>query len=492
MPVSAMKLMRFAMSRSWVRSGNGRAARMRWLWVLTLAAAAMGSAEPVVAASGGEKRFKEIQEANGFYPDERWQRYVQDIGARILEHVPTRGQEFHFHVIDEASVNASAYAGGYTFYHRGLFAFLKSEDEVASVVAHEIAHVVAKHVSKRRTSQILGKSLGWLTASATGRTELWELANVGFAALGSGYGREHELEADRLGGEWMARAGYSPMAALDALQALKDEDSFYAEIRGGRPMGYHGLFVSHPKHDKRLHDILAQSQRLMPEAVREPVGDFWALVDGLAYGNEAARGLVRGNTYYHGGLRIALEFPKGWHIRYSPAQVKGTAPGGADEGSIGVTRQAPVKRKSPKQYVTDVLKRDDVIAGEELEINGQPAFIGDVDVGGSNVPLQLIGILYGRDIVTLFKGECGPKGDPEEFREAFRATMEGLRLMTVDDLKVANSQRIKVIVAEPGQTYADLARQSSLVDYAEQTLRLLNSAYPNGEPRAGDYIKIVE
>ncbi|MCE2426258.1 MAG: hypothetical protein J4F45_14405, partial [Pseudomonadales bacterium] len=150
------------------------------------------------------------------------------------------------------------------------------------------------------------------------------------------------------------------------------------------------------------------------------------------------------------------------------------------------------KRKSPKEYVTDVLKRDDVTSGEELEINDAPAFIGDVDTSDSNVQLQLVGLLYGRNVVYLFKGECGPKGDPEKLRDALRATMGGLRIMTSDDLKVANSRRIKVVVAEPGQTYAELARESALTDNAEQLLRVLNSAYPNGEPRAGDYIKIIE
>ena len=488
--VSAAVYTRIRSSMPSLRVRFVRAFPIGRLLALILAVAVIGSPEPAQAGPG-EKQFKEWEELNAFYPDERWQRYIDAIGRRIIEHAPAGNHEYDIRVLDETVPNAGAFPDGRIFFTRGLLVLFRSEDEIAAVMAHEIAHVVARHTSKRMATRRLGKAVGWLTATATGRHELWELANVSTSALDSGYGRERELEADRLGSEWMARAGYDPMAALNSLQASKDMDTYYRQAMGGR-VPYHGVFSSHPLNDQRLHNILEQALAMMPTEVPEPVGDFWELMDGLAYGNDSARGMVRDNVFYHGGMRLAIEFPEGWKLRYSPARVTGTAPGGADEASIALTLQPPAKRKSPKKYVTDVLNRDDITSGEELEINGAPAFIGDVDTSDSNTQLQLLGLLYGRDIVYLFKGECGPKGDPEKLREALRATMGGLRVMTADDLKVANSRRIKVIVAEPGQTFAELARQSALTDNAEQLLRVLNSAYPNGEPRAGDYIKIVE
>jgi len=462
----------------------------RWLGILVLVPATIVFLPDAVAEPAGAKALKEYQKRNLLYADERWQKYLRDIGARILEHTPEWDEEYHFYVLDDAAVNAVAMPGRYIFFSRGLLAYMRSEDELAAVVGHEIAHITAGHFRRRNTSQWLGRSLGWLAQIGTARSELRELANMTTAAVGSSYGREYELEADRLGGEYMARAGYDPMAVLDMLQVLKDQDLFYKDVVR-RPMGYHGLFASHPKRDKRLHDAVAQSQGLLPDEIREPVGDFWELIDGLVYGDEAARGLVRDSTYFHGALRVAIEFPKGWLVTRVSSQVRGVAPGGAADGFVTVARHAPVKRKSPEKYVEDVLQRDDVTSGEELDINNQPAFIGEIDTSGSNVQLQLIGVLYSRDDVFLFKGECGAKGDPEKFREQFRATMAGLRPMTTEDANLANSQRIAVIVANPGQTYAELARGSPLRDYAEETLRLLNGGHPNGEPRAGDYIKIV-
>ena len=461
------------------------------VWGLPLiATAAVGLAAVGAFASPGDKMVEELEEKEGFYDDQRWQEYVTAIGERLLPYTPDRGREYHFYVLDGAVLNAMAMPESHIFVSRGLIAYVRSEDELASVIGHEIAHITARHSRKKRLTNLLGKSIGFLAHLATSRGELNQLANQGAAALTSGYGRDMELEADRLGAEYMAKAGYNPMAVLDMLHVLKDQDLFNRNV-AGKPGGYHGLFVSHPKQDKRLHDAVAYSQQFLPDVLRAPEGDFWNLMDGLVYGDEAARGLVRDSTYYHSALRVVIPFPDKWQVGYSASRVNGVAPGGTGVGSISVMRHQPVKRKSPAKYVKDILQRDDVTSGEELEINDNEAYIGEVDTSESNVQLGLIGVLYTRSDVFYFKGECGPNGDPEAFRKAFRATMEALRPMTQDDLKIANRQRIEIIVAEPGQTYAELAQNSPIRDYPEETLRLLNGHHPNGEPRPGDYIKVV-
>ena len=441
-------------------------------------------------ASPGSKMVKELEETGGFYDDERWQRYVTKIGERLLAHSPDRGKKYHFYVIDGATLNAMAMPESHIFVSRGLLAYVRSEDELASVIGHEIAHITANHVRKRRLTDLLGKSAGFLSAIATGRGELNQLSNQLTSVVTSGYGREMELEADHLGAKYMAKAGYNPAAVLDMLHVLMDQALFNRQV-AGKSSGYHGLFASHPKQDKRLHDAVTYSQQFLPDEVVEPVGDFWGLMDGLVYGDEAARGLVRDSTYYHSALRVVIKFPDKWQVGYSSSRVNGIAPGGSGVGTISVMRHQPVKRKSPAKYVSDVLKRDDVTSGAEVEINGNEAYIGEVDTSASNVQLGLIGVLYHRDDVFFFKGECGPNGDPETFRQEFRATMEAIRPMGQDDLKIANSQRIEIIVAKPGQTYAELAHNSPINEFPEETLRLLNGDHPNGEPRAGDYIKVV-
>ena len=452
---------------------------------------AIGLAAPPADAGQGKKRLKEYTEANRIYQDERWQRYVRDVAARLLAHTKDADKDYVITVLDAADVNAFVTGDRHMFVSRGLLAFLETEDQLAAVLGHELGHEVAHHVRKRRVTQLAGKSLGAVAAMVTRRGELYQDVAVPVTALwSSGYGREMELEADRLGAIYMARAGYYPEAVIDVITRLKAHEDFTKKT-SDKTVSYHGVFASHPRNDLRLHAVVDHARSLWQPTSAEPVGDYWEMLQGLAYGDVAAAGVVKDETFYHGALRVALTFPPGWMIGSPGAQVTASAPGGSAEGSIVAARHEPVPRKSPAEYVTDVLQRDDVKGGEEREVNGIPTFVGEIDTTDSNIQLQLIAVMQLRGNIFLFRGECGEEGDPETFRADFEQTLAGLRQMTAADVQIANSRSVEVIVAEPGDTYEALAKTSSLRSFPADRLRLLNGDYPYGEPRAGDLIKIV-
>ena len=456
------------------------------------AALAVVIAPPAIAGQG-KKLLKEYAADNRIYQDERWQTYVRQIAARLLAHTQDAGKVYEINVLDTADVNAFVTGDRHVFVSRGLLAFLETEDQLAAVLGHEIGHEVAHHHRKRRVTELAGKSLGAIAAFATRRGEIYRDVAVPVTALvGSGYGREMELEADRLGAEYMARAGYFPEATIEVIERLKAHEEFTKKM-AEKQVSYHGLFASHPRNDLRLHAVVDHARDLWQPSYAEPIGDYWAMLEGLAYGDVAASGVVRGETFYHGALRIAVPFPAGWQVAAPQGQpnVTGTAPGGAAVGSIVVSRHDPVRRKTPAEYVTDVLKRYDVVGGEERDINGAPAFVGEIDVAESNLQLQLIGAIQLRGNIFLFRGECGPQGDPAALRAQFEETLAALRPMTADDVQVANSRSIHLIVAKPGDTYADLAKETSLRRAPADYLRVLNGDYPHGEPNAGDFVKIV-
>lgn len=461
---------------------------MRKLFILALLAA---SVHAVAGKGPGQEMYEEYRDKGLIYADESWQAYVQELGQRLLAHSPHAGREYHFYVLDSPSVNASALPDGYIFIHRGILAYMSSEDELASVIGHEIAHVTERHGRKRQRKQLLGQTAGMLAWLTTGVGELAGVANSFTNQHISGFGREAELEADRLGAEYMARAGYNPMATIDMVHVLKDQEVFGKQVER-QPTPYHGLFRSHPKNDKRLHDVVAYAQSSLPDQAAEPLRDFWEMVDGLVYGDDTMAGVVRDTTFYHGSLRIAVKFPDDWSVTKSRTEISGTAPGGTAEAVITLGLHAADDRLTPLEYLTERLERDDIKSGESVEINGSQAYIGEVNNEGTDAKLKLIGLLYWGRSAYLFSGEAGPNGDPDAFREDFVATMHALRTMTAEDAKLANKLRIRVKIAEPDQTYADLARTSAIDKHAEEQLRLLNAGYPNGEPRAGNYIKIVE
>lgn len=450
-------------------------------------------APPLHAAGPGEKMYLEFQEQEHIYQDEAWSTYVQKIGDRLVKQSPEPSREYYFYVVDEPSVNAFALPDAYIFVHRGLIGYLETEDQLAAVLGHEIAHVTRRHNRRLTTRDWAGKAAGIIGALMTGRGELMDVANTVNSPLVMGYKRDLELEADEHGSAYLAKAGYNPFAMIEVIQILKDQDSFANQVTG-QSQGYHGLFASHPKNDKRLHDAVQRSAYALPEELSDYEGDFWEMLDGLVYGNQAAAGIVKGRAYYHGNLRFVVEFPEGWDVGATSNRVTGRHPDGSRAGIITLERQnAPKEEQTPEQYVADTLKRaDDVVSGGSFTIGGFDAYLGSLNVDDGKYTARLIGIIYKDGGVYLFKGDSREGEDPEQFAKEVRAVMETFRAMTAADLRTANDQRIRVIDARPGDTYASLAKKTSIRRFPEENLRLLNGDHPVGEPRPGDRIKIVQ
>jgi predicted Zn-dependent protease len=377
---------------------------------------------PAALAGPGEKAYNEFKANDGLYDDPQWQEYVQALGERLVGYSDKPNKTFYFYVIDSPAVNAMAYPDGYIFVYRGLLAYLESEDQLASVIGHEIAHVTEGHAKSRIGLSALGNVAGFVAAVLTGVGDLQSVASGYTAEAVSGYGREQELEADRVGGAMMAKAGYNPYAVIEMIQVLKDHETFSRQVSGA-PQTYHGLFASHPKNDKRLHDAVEGAYQYVPPTLVEPVGDMWQLLDGLVYGNEAADGVVKGSSYYNSQLRVVVSFPDQWKVSASQSKVMGRAPaGGANAEYVTVQRQDAVAEQTPKQYVVETLKRDDLVeGGEEVEINGMPAYIGALDTEGRKVAASRIAVVYRSNAAYLFKGEAGEDVDAEAFAAKFRA-----------------------------------------------------------------------
>ncbi len=154
---------------------------------------------------------------------------------------------YHFAVLDTDEVNALACPGGTIFISKGLLSKAASEDEVAAILAHEIAHVTLRHglnqIKKSNLAsafQYLGS--GALQAAGTSSEDLQKLAtvfddsvkDVVGAMITSGYSREAEEEADRSGREFLAGAGYDPQALSRVLAKM------------GEVGGEGGMFATHP------------------------------------------------------------------------------------------------------------------------------------------------------------------------------------------------------------------------------------------------------
>ena len=278
----------------------------------------------------GDSYDSKVRSQYGIYPDPALQAYVQGIGQKLAAQSHRPHLKYHFTVLDSPEVNAFALPGGHIYITRGILAYLNSEAELAAVLGHEIGHVTARHGVRQHSAATATGVVGAILGAATGIQATQDLFSVFGNAMLSGYGREHELESDRLGAEYLARTGYDPQAMIKVVGVLKNQEEFEkkrAAAEKRQPRIYHGVFASHPSADQRLQEVVAQADKFKtlaaPGIKRE---DYLKRLDKLAYGDGAKEGIRRGRMFYHRDLNMALAFPEGWHVENSPYAIVSWTP----------------------------------------------------------------------------------------------------------------------------------------------------------------------
>ncbi|ARP40391.1 M48 family metallopeptidase [Vibrio syngnathi] len=210
----------------------------------------------------GAQSFEQMKKKQPISKDAKTNAYVQCVANRITQYIPKQGfSEWEVVVFDSDQVNAFALPGGKIGVYTGLLKVAVNQDQLATVIGHEVAHVLADHSNERLSqSQIANTGLS-VTSIALGASEYSQYQGMTMAALGLGvqygvilpYGRTQESEADVVGLEYMARAGFDPNQSVDLWQNM-------AKASGGNQPPE--LLSTHPSHSTRIKDLQATIKTL--------------------------------------------------------------------------------------------------------------------------------------------------------------------------------------------------------------------------------------
>ena len=169
------------------------------------------------------------QQFGGLYPDQEVQRTVKGIGAKLVEASKAKNSpyQFDFHVLrDDQTINAFALPGGQVFITMGLLKRLKTEDQLAGVLGHEIGHVIGRHSAEQMAQQELTQGLAGAATIAlsdpNSPNASAAIAQYVGNVINTRFGREDELESDRLGLDYMQDAGYKPSAMIQVMEILQE------------------------------------------------------------------------------------------------------------------------------------------------------------------------------------------------------------------------------------------------------------------------------
>ena len=441
----------------------------------------------------------QVIQAYGLYEDQAVQDYVQKVGAKVAAQTPLASWNFKFFVLDDDSVNAFTTGGGYVYVHRGLLVYLNDEAELAAVLAHEIGHNTARHPARSQTRGVLASVLATGAAIATGSAAVAEMANVGAEAWVQGYGRDNEMEADRLGLEYATRTGYRPEAMGEVFKAFKAQERFEidrAKDEGREPNIYHGVFSDHPAPDEREVQAAKGASNITepPNGWIDNRDDFLKSVDGLPYGSSRAQGIVRDNRFYHAGMGITMAFPRGWTVENQRDRLLVYTKN--KDSIMQVTLEKRPDKKSPREFLLEKLKGASFARGEELAVNDMQGYAlvtrSGSPLDGGEGPIRWI-VLY-RDKNAFMIGGASRSisaGAPVD-DGVFMSCVETLRGIKPSEFPLAQPYRVKVIQATDKTRIETYAKDVPVEKYKKEELELLNGLYPNREPKPGDYLKVIQ
>jgi predicted Zn-dependent protease len=219
----------------------------------------------------GAQSFQSIREKEKVSADAAANARVNRIGQRIAQAVGDElpNAKWEFVVFDSKELNAFALPGGKVGVYTGLLQLAESDAELASVMGHEIGHVIARHGAERMSEAMVISGLGAVgSAAVEAKTQdpqtrqLFELAYGGAVTLGRvlPHSRGNETEADRMGAIYAARAGYDPRASITFWQKMMAEKQKAGAAQGG---ALSALLSTHPADEKRIADL----KTLMPTVV---------------------------------------------------------------------------------------------------------------------------------------------------------------------------------------------------------------------------------
>ena len=223
----------------------------------------------------GAQSFQEIRAKEQVSADPALNARVNRIGQRIAQAVGDElpDAKWEFVVFDSKELNAFALPGGKVGVYTGLMQLAENDAELATVMGHEIGHVIARHGAERMSEAMVMASVGALGSAVVetktqdpATRQLFDLAYGGITTLGRvlPHSRSNESEADRMGAIYAARAGYDPRASITFWQKMMAQKQAADKAGAGSADKISEIFSTHPADQKRIADLKALMPSVLP------------------------------------------------------------------------------------------------------------------------------------------------------------------------------------------------------------------------------------
>lgn len=489
---------------------NRLAARLRTLALSTAAIGAIAAPTGSVAQTrgqatnqisqaeaqqGAQANVQILQEFGGAMTGPQAQ-YVESIGKTIAVQsgLGNARDSFNVALLNSSVNNAFAIPGGYIYTTRQLVALMNNEAELAGVLGHEVAHVAARHSQRRQQNaqrnSILGAIGSVLSGVLLGNSQIGQAISQGIQQgsqlLTLKFSRTQELEADKLGQQYLTRAGYDPHAMATVLASLALQNNLDAQLQGRNDAQVPAWASTHPDPASRVTTANRTAGNATGLLNRDT---FLTRIDGMVYGDDPKQGVIEGRQFIHPDLQLSFTAPSGFYM------VNGTQAVSIN----GQTGQAQLTlapyRGSLESYVATAFQQ---LAGQNAQlrpsavqrttVNGLPAAYATAraNSGNGQVDVTIFAYEFARDRAYHFQAVT-----PAGRANVFNAMFASMRRVTTAEAGRVVPRRIDVVTVGANDTVQSLAGRMAYTDSQVARFRVLNGLSGNAVVRPGQKVKLV-
>jgi predicted Zn-dependent protease len=421
----------------------------------------------------------------GAYSDEKLEALLNKTVERLVAASERPDMKYKVTILNSPAINAFALPSGQLYVTRGLLALANDTSEVASVMAHEMAHVIADHASMRedqaRQALIASRVVSdVLTDPSVGAIALAK-SKIALAS----FSRAQEFEADGIGIGIAARARFDPYGAARFLTAMGRNAELKAS-GNGQDKSSGDLMATHPATPERIKNAqVAARQYSAPGAGERDRAAYLTAVDGIVYGDDPADGFARGRRFIHPRLGFTFMVPEDFTIDNTDKAVLAVKDGGSQALRLDVVN-VPADQTLGSYLTSGWMDGVDPASVQDLTIGGFPATTATAK--GEQWSFRLYALRFGSDVYRFIYAakSMTPAAD-----QAFRASVDSFRRLSLAETEAAKPLRLKVVAVRPGETVEQLARRMANLDHPVERLRVINGLSTSEELKPGERVKTV-
>jgi predicted Zn-dependent protease len=421
----------------------------------------------------------------GLYEDAKLNDEISALVARLVAASERPDLKYEVTILNSPAINAFALPNGRLYVTRGLIVLANDKAELASVLAHEMGHVIARHAQIRAEQARQAALVGHVVSDVLSDPQMGALALAKSKLTLAIFSRAQEFEADGIGVGITARAGFDPFGAARFLTDMEHYAELKAAVGGGEPRAADFL-STHPATPERVKNALANARQFSgPGNGERDRTDYLAGIDGMVYGEDPSEGFVRGRRFLHPKLAFTFLAPPGFTLDNTAQAVLGLKDGGAEALRLDVV-SVPAEQTLSDYLKSGWLERVDGTSVQQFAINGFPA--ASATASGDNWTFRLFAVRFGSDVYRFI---FAAKNMTPEADRSFRESIESFRRMSLKEAAEVKPLHVKVVSVGAGDTVETLARRMAVGDRRLERFRVLNGLGPHDAVKPGQKVKLV-